>query len=159
MIEKIDINNKNRWYINTQNILEIIVIFYCLVFFRHLLSNNVLQILNYKLEKNIINSILLSSDQKCNTQGITSYYKRNISKIKEKNSENSKTKDLNLFNIWSIFNVSFKFDIVTQINIINIYIIDIIFYIVYYIYSKSRKKEENLNKVLNNYGCSNLCIT
>lgn len=159
MIEKINIDNKKKYTLSTSSILEIIVILYCLVLFRNCLSSNLLQILNYNLEKNIINSILLSGNIKANFENINLLSKRDSGKVKDNDFEKNKKYLLALFGIPTIFNVFFKFNIITQINIISIYIIDIICYIVYCIYSKSRKKGVKILE--NRYSiskCNNLCV-
>ncbi len=141
MSEKKYIDNNRNFRSYHLNILEVIFILYCLIFFKDYLNNDI-KILNYKLEKNAINNILLNNEVKNSIQ------KKNINIISKLNfdeeNNNIKVKNkkciTNLIHFITLSYVFVKFNIINKINITSTYIVDVICCIVYCIYSKSRKK-------------------
>ena len=124
MSEKKYIDNNRNFRSYHLNILEVIFILYCLIFFKDYLNNDI-KILNYKLEKNAINNILLNNEVKNSIQ------KKNINIISKLNfdeeNNNIKVKNkkciTNLIHFITLSYVFVKFNIINKINITSTYIV------------------------------------
>ena len=139
----------NTQKINCTNILEIILLLYCIVLFKNYIPREIIEVLNYSISVKAINNYIIYKNIEDNINFKAKVKSSIVDSKKSLNFEN----ELVVFNSLNLNSVLCNFETFEKIQVLEKYIKDGLFLIIYYIYSKSRKKSNGVK-----FKYSKLCI-